>query len=1722
MKQTDLIDATQRDTLSLTGEVTGDAARIKAAEEAKAKLAAEVKALEAQQQQDLFGQPADKTPRESPKAQPGTLTLEQQEKIAAVSDFKERAHGASEAAKPEVEVGPEEAKANKEAQRAALKSRADKLKAKGQEVEIRDELPDGNPESGDVATVDRNGAVVLHLDNLTRSLDSFADQAQADRWLSQVLNEEGIHAVALKVISDNEAATLWRSTGKVGQFALLRSYIGKNVSQAESGYSDSLLGHELIRRRMQRMISGETTEQTRSVGWTERGYQFFLGLVERVQAAYRKLIGSGNDVGTILANRLQAALRGEPIDGVVGEYIKSPSATAPTAALAEELRSYENLIKRRQVFGIKEFGEEYTPIKIKELVDKVQKIGGIAGETAELNEFNTDRAFKIFEQMSNPETRGQYADEFAKTVGQSGAAAAQLNELWAYAWRMLLAGDYRLLAGLRLRSGQIETRDFGTEGSAVGASASAFDLRLRREATLSATQKAILDHAEQQMIAAGGRLGVGQEAFGNILRAINDITTKINPDEWDILIRTGKDSQGRTLDQILNMASPEMKASEEIIKEIKPESVANVPIEKRPTILETVYEWMKQDVRDTDQAKGLFINGLGRQLMDKFGIFPDKANEIAEQTWNRKITLVSEKTKRLLDAELRALDNLNEKTAQQFISRWEQAEWQKPPLDNQIRDIITYELKRKDIPTDAKNIMGLRTDLEQRLVAKGLSEKSARELSMAVWDKKQKDFLKANMAAMKRASESTSIRSLIESIKSSPYLAQSDPAWRKETARLWFASNGILGDAGKAAVEMFDAQFQEAFMNATERIAQDLLRNSEPRTVKELLEAVRSGLLDPAKEWTSALAERNKFKALKPEQFKRLAELEVQLSVPSLNPYEQAAIVEQMMGVMRHAGDQTGHFWKAVGEAFAASLLSGIRTITLQIGQPLNHHLLTWGIHSAFEPRDFMTLTKAAWNAAQSFVPQFRYAWVKDASAFDAESAGLWKNELKRQFEMAQTEFKNKKHVKAIGRFTYAWQQYVIRTLKAFDQAAMSVVREYSLALYGSMAMRAAGFNTKQISELVKVTADWKTYAYEDYIAKGKTKLEASVMADYDAALGLKNFFANQKGDGNLVIGLKRANEINEASIYEAHNMAGRRAPGVSEFDEGLLSQPMNWLMTVATDARRKGGIPSIMTIMAVGFMNVPFRASRYAAGWSPYGIARWGIHTYMQGNKPTTARLWLNKMAGAKSAEERATFWKQSYKNDLMAKARLREALTGTGLMLAFLGWQASKSTADDDAEKRKFALLVTGNGPSNKTMRDSWTKRGFQPYMLHVIVDGKVRGAIPMTRSGEKLAYPLGIAAALDDVAWKNKQNMAMGRPVKDPLSERIIMGIGTYYNIVGAQGIFQAAGHVSQLAQGGGGIGRAIGTTAVGAASAIAIPGKSLLSGITEMVYGQVDRSSLSAAMVANIPIVNALYNGHAINRFGDVIGDRSWYAKLIKLGAPIAIRVSDTPENRSMYQMILDKGTAPPDLRRYIVEEKYGPLNQDEWNRFSQKSGAILKKSVIENLAQLQSMPAQAVHQFMVNAGSVANNQAAASLNLDPIPQTGKMSYGAGSSGVDGGGGGIAAGALPSLPKPPRMSSLGIPQSVSGSRSGGASSIMGSSTMSPATASMPGIGGGGAAMRRAGLGSRIYGRTGGTMRGSRLGAARAPRLVTGRLSTRSGRVGRGHLTRGRSRRRVSLKR
>lgn len=190
------------------------------------------------------------------------------------------------------------------------------------------------------------------------------------------------------------------------------------------------------------------------------------------------------------------------------------------------------------------------------------------------------------------------------------------------------------------------------------------------------------------------------------------------------------------------------------------------------------------------------------------------------------------------------------------------------------------------------------------------------------------------------------------------------------------------------------------------------------------------------------------------------------------------------------------------------------------------------------------------------------------------------------------------------------------------------------------------------------------------------------------------------------------------------------------------------------------------------------------------------------------------------------------------------------------------------------------------------------------------------------------------------------------------------------------------------------------------------------------------------------------------------------------------------------MLFEKGAAPPDLRRYIVEEQYGPLTQDEWNKFVKTSGDTLKASVVSNMEGLQSMPPEAVRQFMLSAATAANAQAAQSVGLQPIKATGRGSQGGGQEASGGGGPSDSAG----LPKAPSAASAG----VSRSGSGGSGSAGGRGVSIPRSS-----GGGAIGAPSLGLSPSRRGAIGGTRtRGIAKASGRPKRFVSGRLKASSG--------------------
>lgn len=935
----------------------------------------------------------------------------------------------------------------------------------------------------------------------------------------------------------------------------------------------------------------------------------------------------------------------------------------------------------------------------------------------------------------------------------------------------------------------------------------------------------------------------------------------------------------------------------------------------------------------------------------------------------------------------------NQRVAEGIMDAFEKKQGAEVVLDrpkrNVVRQIIAEFLKPTGDQAHAIAENSFKSDLIARLTTPevGVEPLTARRLAQAAWNQALGKFADRNAAKIERAANSKNIRGLIEDILNRPYQSQHDPQWRRQMAMNWFLSNGLSRDQAKAATELFDKQFQAAYQQAGEKAARDFLKDhADFKLVNDVIHAVRLGLTDPSRDWADEIASRGKFKPMTQAQHDRLASLELQLSNPELSPPEQVTLIEQMHAVLRHTGANDGAWWRFIGETHAASLLSGPRTAGLHIFQPATSLIIRdMPVAAVFQPRDLLMLAKALLESGRNFFPEFSYAWQKDAYAFSSQKMLAWHSELKRQFEIGVADLQAGRYLGAL-RLTYAWGQYVHRFLQTANQAGMAVVREWKLSLYGSKAMRDAGFNTKQIGELADVVSSLKKAAYDDGMNRGLDKLTARVRADYVAAEQLKDFFANKIGSDTEAAKIARNAEA------DAWGVVGRNMPGIKEEDEGWMRHKLgiSALMRWSTEMRRAGGARSVFGLAAVGFVSIPMRTALFNANFFGYGILRWGVYKY-------------------RTSHGQETPWKQSFANDAQAKQRLHEALVGTALTFGALGWAWSHTSADDDVDKAKYGVYVTGHGPRNKTLRDAWDKQGFKPNSIVVVIDGKVRGNIPITRVGGALAWPMGLAASHDDLAWRHKEARASGRDTKFTITSEMAHAAGTYAEIVGAQGIFQGISHFMRMAEQGNSAPKMMADTASGTLGAIAQPGKQFFTTMQELLLGSPERSSIESIVAANMPIPNLIATGAgkvlgrdwsltkpAINRFGDQLYDRTWYGVSSRLNLPFAIKVAQNEENSVLYGTLLEKGAAPPDLRRTIVEEKYGPLTDDQWTKFAKTDGAALKAKVTANLPAITAMAPDAAKKFLTAAAHESDQTAVAALGLETVKTAKAGGVGAGES------------------------------------------------------------------------------------------------------------------------------
>jgi len=1013
----------------------------------------------------------------------------------------------------------------------------------------------------------------------------------------------------------------------------------------------------------------------------------------------------------------------------------------------------------------------------------------------------------------------------------------------------------------------------------------------------------------------------------------------------------------------------EQRRAESILNRLQQDQTEWVGTRRQSEAARLIREFLREEASGVSAEAR--IERLSADLV-RAGVRESTARELAFQAGERKAAVQA-------SARIQAQSMTNDQaqsTADGILRRLQDrhsgVEWLRQDENvNQVREIVRQALQGRlgyaegDTRVDPilQDPTPIVEKIQQALENVGVETETARALGREIESERQNRWANRRVRQIERASRSNSVRSLIEDILNTPYRAQHDPAWRRQMAIRWFESNGLSREQATAAADMFNREFEAAYQRAAEKVAARVLRDGAPKTNEQFERLIRSGVLDPSKPWLDKFAEASGWVKPTPEQFQKIAELEEKLADPALSPSEVADIIEQQRTILRHVGKKDGAAMRAMGESFTASLLSQAvsfgRTFWVQFA-PVFSILKDFSTAVAFDPKNALNFASALVTAyKKQGKSQLKFGWQKDAFQFHINDITGSHNELQRVYEETRrlvsspTVSRSRKAV-AVVQQVYAFQRFVFRVMNTIDNMQMSIGREWKIVYYSSLAFKDAGINSPQkISELIDAMNSIRQSEFDRARDAGLDEATANVRADHRATQAALDFVSKEAGSDYAM-------KVLQAAENDAYNVVGRRSPGIGPKDEGMISNyGPNQLMEFASNLRKQGGVGNIVATMSVGMINIPLRAARAATDLHGYGLIRYGIWKY-------------------RNNRGLENHWKQSFANELQAKHRRNVAITG--LVTAVVTGLLASSTADDDAnDKDKNGLFVTGSGPKSKNLRDEWIKNGWSPYTLHVVISGVKAAKIPLTRVGEPLYPAFMMAGVRDNVEWAKKDAVAKGKEI-NVASVYAQNLIAAHAQLLGARGLFQSVNQFGNLTEGGGGLEKNLARMIGGTAAAIVIPFKSALSQISEMVTGPLDNSSAEAILKNQVPNFG-LWSKPAVNRFGDALYNQTLSGKLERLGIPFTLQIPSDSTNDKLYGTLINKGIAPPELRRYVLEEKFGDLTDDQFSDFARKSGALLKQSAVSSLNDIQRMSATEAKRFLQNAAERADKTAAAALGLE---------------------------------------------------------------------------------------------------------------------------------------------
>jgi hypothetical protein len=1178
----------------------------------------------------------------------------------------------------------------------------------------------------------------------------------------------------------------------------------------------------------------------------------------------------------------------------------TPEQPTPTPEKPTELVIEKPTGKPEQIMG-----EEIGPLKKtpEGIIAKTQELLRKKFDPSKVSENNTTEAFRALGRLT-----GRGGTDFAKELNDVGrvvdesGAASEISMGAALFINDLFEYSIRLAAeGNKKLLGMMLTNINKLPTAAIGVSDAARDLRARLEIA-------------QRFLTIGQ---AEQDAYTNY---VAEFIYGPNPAK----------------DQIQSIKD------------------AYAAVEKTPQITE-------QELTDEIKAVG---DRAGTDLVGKINEEFTKATEKKTQqrkTEEEELDKEYKKIQKQADAEIEKLAKIQSDTPSFDPAAARQTA-------NDVRAIVANDLKQRPD-------MGRKSPWKSMLVAKlqeaGVELAAAETLADIVWRQHEINNLSRELSSINKAIEKGPISEIVKAIKDTLLEDQQNPNWRYEVMRDYLRRAGLNVAQSERIAKLMDISLQKRFTMAQEQAFTDAISKTAPwksgdtrsrRAFQKVLQALRAGALDPARNVLSDMAALNGWTGFTPEQYKVLLKNDAILADPKTSKADLAEAHKAIQNIISKAKLPI-RARDVIGQYYDAQALSGITTMTVNIFSPAGvavKNALTQALNGVLtaRPEQITASLTAFIDSIKSWANTVAFSFKNNVTVYSNVEYLVNDEGLLKLYKKGVDQFNNGKtprdRADGVKNMMIGMMDYVRRVLNALDYGAIASLQNQSVSKYALAVMQAKGMSSKDGTKMLNAMMEQKRIFYTQQIAIGTDKNKAAVLAD--------EFFISAWEDALTKEGVEKSEikKAMDAALNDAMSAVGRNRQSLDAFleeetnirDEGLLSFPAIWLLETMANAANKqdNQFIKIFSRVIYGFAIVPARVLRETAWFSPIGAYRFAYE-------------YIAEKKGLKSR------YAQSLGNDLQYRQRLTETIAGSIVMLAF-GAAMSAST-DDEEDKKPFKIVVTGNGPlrnEDPQFYDSWIKKN-RPNTVSVYF-GKTKFTINTMRGFEAFAWPAMMLGAVDDWHIRRKQKRTTNTPLQ--MQDAAIVA-GNVLSASLRRGPYAFAAKPLFEAYGDRGVESLAKSLAFPAKTIIPVLGSSLASNLSNFLNEPIDRKTLEGALWANVPFIGPAVAPKSLNAFGEPAMANDAADKIFKLGVPIVFDIPTDRDSVNLHELVLKQGGGPSIPTRNQLAQRLDrqPTNK-EYEMFVKEYGAVLTTSMKKNYEKLSAMKPEAYTKVVERIGNRARD------------------------------------------------------------------------------------------------------------------------------------------------------